>query len=101
MANLKFIPSALLAGCLAATSPMYAPSLYAQTGVPAQTVVHRGWPKNGDQTPAVSQSQLQASIDGKRAQISNWAPLTGDRSGLQMVSAHRQLRASIGHVAIQ
>lgn len=42
-------------------------------------------PKNGTQPATVTESQLQASIDGKPAQVSGWTPLTGERSGLQMV----------------
>jgi hypothetical protein len=52
--------------------------------VPTQTVV-TVMPKSGAQPATVAESQLQASIDGKRAQISGFTPLTGERSGLQMV----------------
>jgi hypothetical protein len=79
MANFKWISSALLAGCLAATFPVHA-----QSGVQTQTVV-TVMPKNGNGAAAVTESQLQASIDGKRAQVSSWTPLTGERAGLQMV----------------
>jgi hypothetical protein len=79
MANFRWISSALLAGCLAATFPAHA-----QNGVQTQTVV-TVMPKNGTQPATVAESHLQASIDGKRAQVSGWTPLTGERAGLQMV----------------
>jgi hypothetical protein len=80
----RLIPSTVLAGCLAATFSVYAPGAYAQSGVPTQTVV-TVMPKNANQPASVSESQLQASIDGKRAQVTSFTPLTGERSGLQMV----------------
>jgi hypothetical protein len=79
MKNLLWISSSLLAGCLASTL-----SGSAQSGVQTQTVV-TVMPKSGTEPAIVTESQLQASINGKRSQISSFQPLTGERSGLQMV----------------
>jgi len=79
MANLKWISGALLAGCIMVALP-----LYAQSGVQIQTVV-TVTPKSGTTAPTLTQSQLQASIGGKRSPINNWLPLRGEQSGLQLV----------------
>jgi len=79
MKKSTWISSGLLAACLAATFP-----LHAQSGVQAQTVV-TVMPKKGTEPPTVTESQIQASVDNKRTQVSSWVPLRGERAGLQIV----------------
>ncbi len=79
MAKLIRVSSVLLAGCLMATLP-----LLAQNGVQAQTVV-TVMPKSGDQVLTIQQPQVQTTLDGKHAKVTNWVPLRGEQSGLQIV----------------
>jgi hypothetical protein len=79
MSKLYRISSGLLAGCLLAALP-----LLAQSGVQTQTVV-TVLPKSGDQTLTIPQAQVQANVGGKNARITNWTPLRGEQSGLQIV----------------
>ena len=83
MAKLNRISSVLLAGCLMASLPFLA-SLVRADGVQTQTVV-TVMPKSGDQTLTIPESQVQATVDGKRAKITSWLPLRGEQSGLQIV----------------
>jgi hypothetical protein len=85
--NFPRISGVLLAGCLAAAfSPLVLPSahLFAQSGVPTQTVV-TVMPKSGAQPTSIPESAVQASVGGKSAQIGSWIPLRGERSGLEIV----------------
>ena len=79
MSRLNRISSGLLAACLMATIP-----LLAQSGVQTQTVV-TVIPKSGDQILTISENQVQANVGGKNARITNWTPLRGEQSGLQIV----------------
>ena len=79
MSRLNRISSGLLAGCLMATIP-----LLAQSGVQTQTVV-TVIPKSGDQILTIPENQVQANVGGKNARITNWTPLRGEQSGLQIV----------------
>ncbi len=79
MSKLNRISSGLLAGCLMATIP-----LLAQSGVQTQTVV-TVIPKSGDQILTIPENQVQANVGGKNARITNWIPLRGEQSGLQIV----------------
>ncbi len=79
MSKLHRISSGLLAGCLMAALP-----LLAQNGVQTQTVV-TVMPKSGDQILTIPLSQVQANVGGKSAKITNWTPLRGEQSGLQIV----------------
>jgi len=79
MSKLNRISSGLLAGCLMAALP-----LLAQSGVQTQTVV-TVLPKSGNQTLTIPETHVQANVDGKSARITNWTPLRGEQSGLQIV----------------
>lgn len=79
MTKLTWISSTVLAACLAATFP-----LYAQGGVQAQTVI-TVMPKSGTEVPAIAETAIQASLDGKRSKITDWVPLRGEQAGLQIV----------------
>src|SRR5277367_484574 len=79
MSKLNRISSGLLAGCLMAALP-----LLAQSGVQTQTVV-TVLPKSGNQTLTIPETQVQANVAGKNAKITNWTPLRGEQSGLQIV----------------
>ncbi|AXC09815.1 hypothetical protein ACPOL_0438 [Acidisarcina polymorpha] len=73
------ISNLLMAACLIA-----APLLHAQSGVQAQTVV-TVMPKNGKQPASLTAQQLKATVGDKPAQVSDFVPLRGERSGLQIV----------------
>src|SRR5271156_1986500 len=79
MAKLYRISSGFLAGRLMAPLP-----LLAQSGGQPQTVV-TVLPKSGNQTLAIPETHVQANVDGKNARITNWTPLRGEQSGLQIV----------------
>jgi hypothetical protein len=64
--------------------PLFPSPASAQGGVQAQTVV-TVMPKSGSETLTIPESQVQATLDGKRGKITNWTALRGDRSGLQIV----------------
>ncbi len=84
MPKSNHISNALLAGCLMAAVSLPATPLFAQS-VPAQTVVTVMPGKSSEQSPTITESQVQATVAGKRAQISSWVPLRGEQSGLQIV----------------
>ncbi len=79
MPKFNRISSGLLAGCLMATLP-----LLAQSGVQTQTVV-TVMPKSGNETLTIPATQVQANVGGKNTRITNWTPLRGEQSGLQIV----------------
>jgi hypothetical protein len=79
MSRLYRISSGLLAGCLMAALP-----LLAQNGVQTQTIV-TVLPKNGNQILTIPQNEVQANVGGRNAKITNWVPLRGEQSGLQIV----------------
>jgi hypothetical protein len=78
------LTSGLLAGCLMASLPFLHFPAFAQTGVPAQTIV-TVMPRKGDQVLTIPQTDVQATVGGKSAQITDWTPLRGARSGVQIV----------------
>ena len=84
MANANRIAGGLPAGCLMASLSFFTVSLFAQTGTPTQTVV-TVMPKSGNETLTIPESQVQATVDGKRAKIANWTALRGEQAGLQLV----------------
>ena len=84
MSKLNRISSGLLAGCLMAGLPFLTISSFAQSGVQTQTVV-TVMPRNGDETLTIPATQVQATVGGKSAKITDWTPLRGERSGLQIV----------------
>lgn len=84
MAKANRISSGLLASCLMASFPFLAVSSFAQTGAQTQTVV-TVMPKSGNQILTIPESQVQATVDGKHAKVTNWTPLRGEQSGLQIV----------------
>jgi hypothetical protein len=84
MRKLNRLSSVLLAGCLMATAPFLTTPAFSQSGVQAQTVV-TVMPKKGDQPLNITESQVQAAVGGKRAQLTSWVPLRGEQSGLQIV----------------
>jgi hypothetical protein len=84
MAKLNRTSSTLLACSLMWSFPFLTLPLHAQDGVQAQTVV-TVMPKSGNSTLTIPESQVQATVDGKHAKISNWIPLRGEQSGLQIV----------------
>jgi hypothetical protein len=71
------------AGLLAITS-LFAGAAYAQSGVQTQAIV-TVLPKSNDPSFTVPQTQVQATVNGKKAQISNWIPLRGEHAGLQLM----------------
>jgi hypothetical protein len=42
-------------------------------------------PKKGTESPTVTEAQIQASVDNKRAEVSSWVPLRGERAGVQIM----------------
>ena len=85
MPRLSHISRVLLGCCLVAAVSLPAIPLFAQSGVPAQTVVTIMPGKSSEQSPTITESQVQATVAGKRAQISSWVPLRGEQAGLQIV----------------
>jgi len=84
MAKVNRLSSRLLVGCLTASLLFVTVSSFAQSGTQTQTVV-TVMPKSGNEVLNIPESQVQATVDGKHAKISNWTPLRGEQSGLQIV----------------
>ncbi len=84
MSKLIRISSVLLTGCLVASLSFVTFPSFAQSGVQTQTVV-TVIPKKGDETLTIPETQVQATVDGKRGKITSWTPLRGEQSGLQIV----------------
>ena len=85
MPRSSHISRVLLGCCLVAAVSLPAIPLFAQSGVIAQTVVTIMPGKSSEQSPTITESQVQATVAGKRAQISSWVPLRGEQAGLQIV----------------
>jgi len=80
MANKFFVAGLALATSLAVGLPLYAQ----QGGVSAQTVV-TVMPKDGKSATNVSRENIQVTTDRKPGTVTDWVPLRGDRSGLELV----------------
>ena len=68
------------AGLLATGLPLFAQP----SGVSAQTVV-TVMPKKGNDSLTVSRENIQVTADHKQGTVTDWIPLRGERSGLELV----------------
>jgi hypothetical protein len=80
----NWISRAAIAVFLAASFPLASVPLLAQGGIPTQAVV-TVMPKSGTEAPPVTQQELQVTVNKQHSQISEWTPLRGERSGLQLM----------------
>jgi len=93
MANRFFVAGLALATSLAVSLPSFAQ----QGGVSTQTVV-TVMPKDGKGTTNVNRDNIQVTTNRKPGTITDWVPLRGDRSGLELVILiDDSLRSGIGN----
>ncbi len=80
MANRILLAGLALAGTLTASLPL----LSQQSGVEAQTVV-TVMPKKGNGTLDVARDTVRITANNRPETITDWVPLRGERSGLELV----------------